>query len=458
VPSEEVFAQLNALMGDKAHDIYSTVGSNVTSGQHVEAVRISWLLEQTKVLENATLDEREHIFPLLYKVCDTVCQLRAEAAPPVKLSVDTFKDLERIRSILADKSTPNAAEIVSASAKFDAENPFIGEHGAYLIAEIGGNHEGDFEYAKKLVRDACATDVDAVKLQIYSPDLLINSKLDPDRWEHFKRFALSLEQYNELFQIIREAGKQTCASVWSLEELDLHKDSIDILKVGSGDLNAAPMLRALAKLNKPLVISTGLATMDEVEKATEIILATGLNPNSLAVLQCTSMYPIPDVEANLSVMSEYERHLNCLIGYSDHTVGYETLLDSVSAGAKILEFHFSDDTSNANFRDHLVSLDQRDTAKLVEGMRRRIMRLGSAKKHLTLLERSRNHQVSFHKGVFLRRDIAAGDTITEADMITLRPLVGIDAVHFYDLVGKVAIDDISALDALTWDMFTESEV
>lgn len=457
LPNPEVFAKLDAQIMNNGHDIYTTVGTNVPSGQHVEAVRIEWLLSQVDTLKQAKPHDREHVFPILYSMTQSVHKLDISETVAVNLSIDTFRDLERLRSIIANSSSHSLAEIATASDKFEAAHPFTGVNGAYLIAEIGGNHEGDFQYAKTLVQAACKTEVDAVKLQIYSPDLLVNRKLDPGRWEHFKRFSLTADQYKELFEIIHKAGKHTCASVWSLEELEIHEAHIDILKVGSGDLNNAPMLRALATLGKPLVVSTGLATNRQINFACKTILETGFPPEMLSVLQCTSMYPIPQIEANLAVMDGLKDQLGCIIGYSDHTVGYETLLDSISAGARVLEFHFSDNTSNANFRDHLVSLDEANIAEFVVKMRERMARLGSPGKHLTLLERSRNHDVSFRKGLFVRRDITKGHVIEADDLITLRPLEGIDASDYYELIGKTALCDIGELDALSWHMFSETK-
>lgn len=456
LPSPQAFAKLDAQMAYKSHDIYTTVGTNASSGQHIEAVNVAWLLSQEASLAEATSEEREHVFPLLYSLTDKIERLEIEGSASVKLSVDSYRDLERMRYIVESECGSGVDQIFKASEEFDIKRPFVGENGAYLIAEIGGNHEGDFEYAKDLVASACATDVDAIKLQIYSPDLLVNSKLDPVRWSHFKKFALPPEQYKELFDMIRDAGKHTSASVWSLEEMAVHQDDIDVLKIGSGDLNNAPMLRHLAQLDKPLVISTGLATVDQAELAVKTVLDAGLDRDKLAVLQCTSMYPIPQVEANLAVVADFARRFPCVVGYSDHTVGYETLLDSVSAGSQVLEFHYSDNTSNAGFRDHLVSLDDKDIAEFVEAMRVRIMRLGSPVKHLTMMERSRNHQTSFRKGVFLRNDVKAGHLVTEEDLIALRPLAGINATEFFDLVGKTATQDIEALDALSWDMFGDA--
>lgn len=451
--SGELLDKLATLMETGEAEIITTVGTNVPSGLHMEAVRMDWLIGLEKRVQDASPQECEHVFPLLYSLADKIKRVSASFEVSAKLSIDTYGEYQRLAYISERVAQQGFEAIDALSQEYEQQNPFAGVNGPFLIAEIGGNHEGDFEYAKKLVTEACETDVDAVKLQIYSPDLLVNKKVDPVRWSHFNKFALPYEQYVALFDIIRAHGKKTCASVWSIEEIRMYEEHIDIMKVGSGDLTDFNVLSQLVELAKPLVISTGLAEPQTIRDAYAHMLSCGLDTKRLAILQCTSMYPIPDIEANLAVMDDFRRAFACHIGYSDHTVGYEALLDSVAAGAQVLEFHFSDDTTNANFRDHLVSLDQHTTAALVHGIRCAVLRRGSAKKHLTLLERSRAHQKSFRKAVYLRADAALGQRITEADLITLRPSEGIDAQHYFQVIGKVATRVVEALEPLDWSMF-----
>jgi N-acetylneuraminate synthase/N,N'-diacetyllegionaminate synthase len=453
IVSSEIFDKLaaHAEMGEA--EIITTVGTNVPSGLHLEAVRVDWLMSLKERLQAASPVESEHVFPLLYAQATRIERIGIETQVTQKLSIDNYSDYQRVAHIAQHIADRGFDAIDELSRNFTQLNPFMGGNGPFLIAEIGGNHEGDFEYAKKLVTEACETDVDAVKLQIYSPDLLVNRKVDPLRWSHFRKFALSHEQYVALFEIIRAHDKKTCASVWSIEEITIYKQHIDILKVGSGDLTDFKVLSHLAGLGKPLVISTGLAEPATIKDAYTHLVGCGMPAAQLAILQCTSMYPIPDVEANLAVMDSFRSMFDCSIGYSDHTVGYEALIDSVAAGADVLEFHFSDDVTNTNFRDHLVSLNQQMTAALVLCIRRVMMRRGSAIKHLTLLERSRAHQKSFRKAVYLRRDLPSGHRITEADLITLRPCEGINAQAYFDLIGKVTSCMVAELEPLAWSMF-----
>lgn len=181
-----------------------------------------------------------------------------------------------------------------------------GNSGVLMIAEIGGNHEGDFEYAKKLVRDAVSTKADVVKLQLYTGDTLVNKKLSPTRNEHFKKFELSKEQYIELAKMVIDAGKFFTASVWDLDMLEWIDPYMAFYKIGSGDLTAYPVIKKTAELGKPIIISAGLSTEQEVIDCVKFIQSVDkkyCTPEYLAVLQCTAMYPIEVTDANLAVIN-----------------------------------------------------------------------------------------------------------------------------------------------------------
>ena len=179
-----------------------------------------------------------------------------------------------------------------------------GKHGPYLIAEIGGNHEGDFDYAKKLVGLACESGVDAVKLQIYTGDTLVSKVESPDRNAHFKRFELTPEEYIDLAKDCQKEGVTFTASVWNVDAISFIDTFLDFYKIGSGDLTAYPMLKKIASIGKPIILSTGLSTIDEIRASVDYIQsidARYTKKEYLAILQCTSMYPIPDEDVNLNV-------------------------------------------------------------------------------------------------------------------------------------------------------------
>ncbi|EIM77274.1 N-acetylneuraminate synthase [Nitritalea halalkaliphila LW7] len=236
-----------------------------------------------------------------------------------------------------------------------------------LIAEIGGNHEGNFDYALELTRLALKSGADAVKFQIYTGDTLVSSVESPDRNSHFKKFELSRDQHLALAKMVLDAGKFYVASVWDLTSLDWIHPYISFYKIGSGDLTAYPMIKAIVAKRKPILLSTGLATEDEVKKCVQYISDSDTFyklPGNLAVLQCTSMYPITQGDANLHVMSRFQTLFNLPVGYSDHTEGSLALEVAVAMGAQILEFHFTDSREGKSFRDHRVSLTCEEVIEL----------------------------------------------------------------------------------------------
>ena len=173
----------------------------------------------------------------------------------------------------------------------------------------------------------------------------------------------------------------------------------------------------------------------------------------LAVLQCTSMYPIPESEVNLNVMDFFRENFNVSVGYSDHTEHLEALYLSVLKGADLIEFHFTDNKLNTSFRDHKVSLDSSDIETLIKKITRSNNILGSNVKIPTKSEIDNGHVISFRRGVFLKRDMKKGSIIKKDDLITLRPNIGIDSRDFFKIINKKLKDDVLKLTELNFNMF-----
>ncbi|UII24833.1 N-acetylneuraminate synthase family protein [Fulvivirga maritima] len=335
-------------------------------------------------------------------------------------------------------------------------NTFLGKHGPLLIAEIGGNHEGDFEYAKKLTQLAIESDADYIKFQIYSGDSLVSSKESPDRNKHFKKFELTQSQHQELAQMVIDAGKLYTSSVWDADSLDWIDNYMSLYKIGSGDLTAYPLLKNIAKRGKPIIISTGLSTEKEVLETVDYVQSVNSiysDPSKLAVLQCTSMYPIESSDAHLNVMQVFKEKTDLTVGYSDHTEGITALKYAVCLGAEILEFHFTDDRTNKNFRDHKVSLTKEEVHELIAEIKLIQSLQGDATKRPLSIEMDNGHDVSFRRAVYPSRDILAGEVLSEDNLTILRPNHGIDAREYYNLVGKKAKMKIEKHQKLTWDLF-----
>lgn len=404
-------------------------------------------------------EDQEHVFPYFYRNLNKERILNIECASnysDLDFSCDDFRQLELIRKVLSDEKkawcSSDLDQLRKISDSFDEENPFLGKSGVFTIAEVGGNHEGDFEYAKELVFQACQTAVDSVKLQVYTPSLLVNRNVDRNRYEHFKKFALKKDQYVELFEMISGCGKRVSASVWSLEELCQFEKYLDFIKIGSGDLTDALMLDAVKKTEKPVVLSTGLSNLEEISWA---LMRLGVNgkENKVGLLQCTSMYPIPDIDSNLNVIQVFKEKFGVIVGYSDHTIGLKALELSVAAGARIQEFHFTNDREGKTFRDHLVSLTPIEVDELIERNVLSMTLLGSADKVPAISEDVSGHTKSFRKALYPVRDLKKYETVLTTDLVALRPLKGISAKDVDQLVGRRLNCDLEALQPLSFDFF-----
>lgn len=331
-------------------------------------------------------------------------------------------------------------------------NPWRGKHGPLLIAEIGGNHEGDFDYALRLLDLALESDADVVKFQVYTGDTLVSRVEGAVRNQHFKKFELSIAQYLELARRVEAGGKIFMASVWDLDMIDALDAHMPIYKIGSGDLTAYPLLRDFARRGKPMVVSTGLATADEVAASVETIRAANpvyKDPAYLAVLQCTSMYPIPAADSNLAVMGELKARLGTTVGYSDHTEGMRALEIAYAMGAEVMEFHFTDAREGKSFRDHKVSLTAPEVHQLQARLREITELRGDGAKRPLAVEG--DHVVSFRRAVYPLRDLPAGTVLTEENLTVLRPNHGIDAREFDKVVGKRLRRAVGAHEKLSWD-------
>jgi len=338
---------------------------------------------------------------------------------------------------------------------------FEGKYGPLLIAEIGGNHEGNFEYAKKLTQLAIESDVDFIKFQMYRGDTIVNKIIDTNRNLHFKKFELSKDQYLYLSEIIKQAGKKFLASVWEIEMVDWIDPYLSIYKIGSGDLTAYPIINKIVSKGKPIILSTGLAFEKEVLDTVAYI--QNLNskytqPENLAILQCTSMYPIDNADTNLNVMKKLHNKTNLTIGYSDHTRGDKALIYATVLGAKILEFHFTDDRSNKTFRDHQVSLTPDEVKKLICDIKVIKEILGSDIKKPLEIEKQTGHTISFRRAIYPSKDLAKGHIIREDDIVVLRPNKGIDARDYYNLLGKVVEKNLHQYQELKWEYFKTLEI
>tara|TARA_B100000787_G_scaffold167337_1_gene153911 strand:- start:780 stop:1790 length:1011 start_codon:yes stop_codon:yes gene_type:complete len=314
-----------------------------------------------------------------------------------------------------------------------------GKNGPMLIAEIGGNHEGNFKYAKKLVKLAIKSGVDVVKLQIYKGDELVSFYESKKRNKHFKKFELSKDQHIHLANICRKQKVIYAASVWDDDSIKWIDKYLKFYKIGSGDLTSFPIIESIIKRKKPIILSTGLSTLKEIKETINFIQLKNKSYKSsemLSLLQCTSSYPTLDTEVNLNVIKTLKEKTNLTVGYSHHNKGSLALLAAYAIGAEILEFHFTDDRKGKKFRDHKISLNYEETKNLIIDIKKMGKLFGNFDKKPTKSEISSGHVTSFRRAVYSTKFLKSGDRLSNNFLVCLRPNFGLDPRNLKKKLGK----------------------
>jgi len=331
-------------------------------------------------------------------------------------------------------------------------NKNVGDgHPAFIIAEIGINHQGDVSIAKNLIQKAKECGADAVKLQKRSISrILTKSGLEmaydnrnsfgKTYGEHKIALELSEADYHELNTYCKKMDIIFCASGWDEESIDfLDEMGIPFFKMASADLTNFPLLVHTAKKNKPMILSTGMADMKMVQAAYSQV--NQIN-NQIAILQCTSTYPSAFSEVHLNVLQTFMKEFpDTVIGYSGHEQGIAISPVAVALGAKIIERHFTLDRTMKG-GDHAASLEPQGFAKMVRDIRHIEEAMGSTEKKIQESEAPVFRKLA--KSIVSAVDINSGDSIT-ADMLTTKgPGTGISPMRLNDLIGKISKIDIPA--------------
>jgi len=307
-----------------------------------------------------------------------------------------------------------------------------------FIAEVGSNHEGNFLEAKRLVKNASKSKADVVKLQIFSAKNMVSKKYDLQRYNHFKKLELTIEQNLELLRIIKFYKKKTSASIWDIDQIDIFKNYIDIFKIGSGDIHNFQIIKKVIKTKKPLILSTGLCNLKDIKITADFIKKIDpsyINGKKLAILHCNTAYPTPLEDSNLGTINFLKEKFNLTIGYSDHTIGDTILFYSYLAGAKIIEKHFSNTISKKTFRDHAISLNKKLVDDFLKNLKRNSMCFG-IKKSLSTSEIEQKNLKSFRRSIYAKKNIKKGEKFTEKNIICLRPFLKNSSMTYYELINK----------------------
>ena len=332
----------------------------------------------------------------------------------------------------------------------------------FIIAEIGLNHNGDIGVAKKLIDKAIDAGVDAVKLQSYKSKLRVAKHGKTSRYvekilgteetdyEMFKKNELSYEQTKELFDYAKDRTIIFSApfDIESVEELE--RLEVDCYKIASFDLVNLPLIRAVASTGKPMIISTGMAYLSEIEEALREV-SISKNPNVI-LLQCTSSYPCPPESMNIRAIDTMKQSFNNLpVGLSDHVIGDTVSLAAVARGANVIEKHFTLDKKMEG-PDHILSLEPNELKEMVGRIRLIEESMGDGIKQPAPSENST--LVRFRKTMYSSRDIRKGTKITQDDIVYKGPAYGIYAKFENIVLGQCVINDIKADTPITWDLIT----
>jgi len=348
----------------------------------------------------------------------------------------------------------------------------------YIIAEAGVNHNGNVGLAKQLVDVAAKAGADAVKFQTFKAERLVsrtavkadyqtrNTGSDESQFEMIKRLELDEAAHAELIDHCQSRGIQFLSTPFDLESVSLLAGRFDLpyLKMPSGDITNGPLLLEAARTRKPIILSTGMSTLGEVEDALGV-LAYGyldgdaqpsrdsfkeayaseegrrLLRNKVTLLHCTTEYPAPLNEVNLRAMDTLHRAFGLPVGYSDHTQGVAIPVAAVARGATMIEKHFTLDRSMPG-PDHKASLEPDELAHMVKMIREVELSLGDGAKHATLSE-LKNLPVA-RKSLVVTRSVRSGESLTFENLGVKRPGNGISPLRYWEFLGRTLSQDLAA--------------
>jgi len=316
-----------------------------------------------------------------------------------------------------------------------------------IIAEAGVNHNGDLDKALQLIEAASMAGVDYVKFQTFKAKNLVNkeakkadyqienTKEEGSQFEMLKKLEIPESWYPTLMQKCKELDIEFLSTGFDEESIDFLEDiGCSFYKVPSGELTNKPYLQHIASKGKPMILSTGMATIEEIQQAVEVVIDSGIEKSNITILHCNTQYPTPMKDVNLHAMNDIRDTLNVSIGYSDHTLGIEVPIAAVALGASVIEKHFTLDRDLPG-PDHKASLIPSELKAMVNGIRNIEQAVsGNGKKEPTESEKP-NISIA-RKSIHVANDLNDNHVITRKDLIMLRPGNGISPMEIDSIIGK----------------------
>ena len=329
----------------------------------------------------------------------------------------------------------------------------------FIVAELSANHGGDIKIAIDSIKAAKKSGADAIKLQTYTPntmtidskktDFIVNGGTIWDGQTYFDLYQKAhtpWEWHLELFKVAREEGLVCFSTPLDKKAVDLLEDlNNPIYKIASFEINDIPLIKYVASKGKPIILSSGVATIEDIKLALETIRAEG--NNQIALLKCTSSYPAPVNEANLSMITDFKKKFKVVAGLSDHTISNTSAIIATSLGAKIIEKHFILDKSIGG-PDSSFSLDVKEFSNMVKAVRETESAVGEINYELTKKQKSGK---IFSRSLYVVKNSDKGETITEENLRSIRPGFGGHPKYLNKLIGKQFKNNFQRGDRFTND-------
>lgn len=315
---------------------------------------------------------------------------------------------------------------------------------AFIVAELSANHNRSLDTAKQTIIAAKRAGADAIKLQTYTPDTITIKSDSPDfiinnnsiwdgkyYYELYKEAYTPWEWHKELYKLADELDLICFSSPFDKTAVDfLESINNPIYKIASFEITDIPLIKYIASKNKPIILSTGIARLDDIKLAIDTCLDAG--NNNIAILKCTSSYPAPIDEANLCMISDLREKFNLVTGLSDHTLGYLSPVIAVSFGAKIIEKHFILDKS-IDSPDSSFSLTEVEFKKMVNHVRQAEKTIGNVNYDLTTKQLDGRN---FSRSLYIVEDVTKGDKISEKNVKSIRPGYGLHPKYLKEILNK----------------------
>jgi N,N'-diacetyllegionaminate synthase len=320
-----------------------------------------------------------------------------------------------------------------------------------IIAEAGVNHNGDMRIARDLIEAAAEAGADLVKFQTFSANSLVTERApkanyqlrttgsDLSQYQMLKALELDHQMHLDLIAKCKESGIEFFSTAFDIQSLDyLSTLGAKRFKVPSGEITNLPYLLHMAAFEKPILLSTGMSNLGEIEDAIEAIESAGLERRYITVLHCNTEYPTPFGDVNLNALESIKRAFGVSVGYSDHTLGIEIPIAAVAMGAQVIEKHLTLDR-NLPGPDHRASVEPDEFRNMVRSVRNIEMAMGDGVKRVTQSERE-NREIS-RKSLVAIAPIRKGDKFSPKNIGTKRPGKGISPMRWHEMVSRVATRD-----------------